>query len=89
MAAPTAAASDQTLFSVWRRDYRVSLALTIVGVVLVVAYFAFGFWANSTGNQPTTFGADLAIDLIGSAGGMLILLAGTVAYYHWKGLRRF
>jgi hypothetical protein len=89
MAATTAAAPDQTLFSAWRRDYRLSLALLIAGVVLVVAYFAFGVWGNSTGYYPATFGADLAINLSGSAGGALILLAGTVAYYHRKGLRRF
>jgi len=87
MAAQNAAASDQTIFSTWRRDYRLSLALLVAGIVMVVAYFAFGGWANSTGNYPTAFGAGLAIYLIGTAGGMLILLAGTVAYYHWRGLR--
>ncbi len=54
---------------------------------MAVVYFAFGGWANSAGNYPPTFGAGLAIYLIGTAGGMLILLAGTVAYYHWRGLR--
>jgi len=74
------------MLSAWRRDYRLSLALLVVGIVLVVAISAFSYWANSTGNYPTSFGAGLAIYLIGTAGGMLILLAGTVAYYHWKGL---
>jgi hypothetical protein len=87
MAVQNAAASDQTILSTWRRDYRLSLALLVVGIVMVVAYFAFGGWANSIGNSPTTFGAGLAIYLIGTAGGMLVLLAGTVAYFHWKGLR--
>ena len=88
MAAQGAAASDQTLRSRWMRDYRLSLALLVAGIVTVVALFAFSYWANWTGNYPTSFGAGLAIHLIGTAGGMLILLAGTVAYFHWRGLRR-
>ncbi len=75
------------MLSAWRRDYRLSLVLLVAGIVMVAAYFAFGGWTNSIGNSTTTFGAGLAIYLIGAAGGMLILLAGTVAYYHWKGLR--
>ena len=75
------------MLSVWRRDYRLSLALAVAGIAIVAAISAFSFWANSTGNYPTSFGAGLAIYLIGTAGGMLILLAGTVAYFHWRGLR--
>ncbi len=77
------------MLSVWRRDYRLSLALAVAGIAIVAAISAFSFWANSTGNYPTSFGAGLAIYLIGTAGGMLILLAGTVAYFHWRGLRLF
>jgi len=87
MAAQKAATSEQIMLSTWRRDYRLSLALLVAGIVLVVAISAFSFWANSSGNYPTSFGAGLAIYLIGTVGGMLILLAGTVAYYHWRGLR--
>jgi len=87
MAAQIAAASDQTINSRWMRDYRLSLALLAAGIVMVVALFVFSVWAYSTGNYPTSFGAGLAIKVIGTAGGMLILLSGTVAYYHWKGLR--
>ncbi len=75
------------MLSAWRRDYRLSLALLVAGIVILVAISAFSFWANSTGDYPTSFGAGLAIYLIGTAGGMLILLAGTVAYLHWRGLR--
>ncbi len=75
------------MLSAWRRDYRLSLALLVAGIVILVAISAFSFWANSTGDYPTSFGAGLAIYLIGTAGGMLILLAGTVAYFHWRGLR--
>jgi len=87
VAIQNAAQSDQTRFTRWRRDYHLSLALFAAGIVLVVAYVVFGFWANSTGNNTTPFGPGLAIYLIGTAGGMLILLGGTVAYYHWRGLR--
>ena len=87
MAAQNAAASDQTILSRWRRDYRLSLVPLAVGIVMAMVYFAFMSWAYSTGNYPTSLGAVLAIKVIGTAGGMLILLAGTVAYYHWRGLR--
>lgn len=69
------------------RDYRLSLALLTAGIVMVVAVSAVSIWANSTGGSSASFGAGLAMDLIFTAGGMLILLAGTVAYYHWSGLR--
>jgi len=59
----------------------------VAGIVLVVVCFALGDWADSTGNYLTTRWASLAIYLIESAGGMLILLAGTVAYYHPRGYR--
>lgn len=75
------------MLTAWRRDYRLSLALVVAGVVLVMAISVFNFLANSTGNYPTAFWGGLTIDLVGTAGGMLILLGGTVAYYHWKGLR--
>jgi hypothetical protein len=61
--------------------------LLVAGVIMVVAYVALGGGAISTGSSAPTFVAGLAIYLIGVAGGMLVLLAGTVAYYHWRGLR--
>ncbi len=88
MPARNAATSTPTLLAAWRRDYRLSLGLLVAGILLVVAISAYSFWADSTGNSPTSFGGGLAIRLIGTAGGMLILLAGTVAYYHWRGLRQ-
>ena len=69
------------------RDYRLSLALLVAGIVMVVALLAFSYRANSTGNYPTSFWTGLAIYVTETGGGMLILLAGTVAYYHWRGLR--
>jgi Kef-type K+ transport system membrane component KefB len=87
MAAQSAAAPDQTMFSRWMRDYRISLALLVVGVAVVVVLSAFSYWANSTGNYPTSFWIGLALYATATGAGMLILLAGTVAYYHWRGLR--
>jgi hypothetical protein len=87
MAAQNSVTSEQIMLSAWRRDYRLSLALLMAGIVMVVAIAAFSVWANSTGNYPTSYSGGLAIYVTGTAGGMLILLAGTVAYFHWRGLR--
>jgi hypothetical protein len=73
--------------SVWRRDYRLSIVLLAAGVVLVATVAPYSWWANSTGNYPTSFWLGLAVYVLGAAGGMLVLLAGTVAYYHRAGLR--
>jgi len=88
MAAPSSPTSDLTILSAWKRDYRLSLALVLAGIVLVVAIAAYDFWASSTGNSPTSFGAGLALDLLGTAGFFLIVFGGTVAYYHRLGLRQ-
>lgn len=88
MTAPCPAGPDRVLLSAWRRDYRLSLLLLVAGVVLLVALAAYDFWANSTGNYPATFGAGLAVDLLGTAGFFLIVFGGTVAYYHRLGLRQ-
>ena len=38
------------------RDYRLSLALLVAGIVMVLAYFVLGGATNSIGNSTTTFG---------------------------------
>ena len=55
LAGQNTAASEQTILAAWRRDYRLSLALVVAGIVTVAANFTFSFWANSTGNYPTSF----------------------------------
>jgi hypothetical protein len=80
MAAQNAAAPDRILLSAWNRDYRLSLAIIVAGIVMLVAISSFGFWATSTGNFPTSLGGGLAIYLIGTAGFMLIVLGGSWAY---------
>ncbi|MGA8302591.1 MAG: hypothetical protein WA691_00015 [Thermoplasmata archaeon] len=87
-AAPVEAASGPPWLSAWKRDYRLSIALFLAGIVIVVTISAFSFWANMTGNYPTSFWTGLAVEVTETAGGMLILLAGTVAYYHWSFLRQ-
>ncbi|MGA8542481.1 MAG: hypothetical protein WB947_02925 [Thermoplasmata archaeon] len=88
MATQNSVAPDQVITTVWR-EYRLSLALLAAGIVMVVAILGFDFWANSTGNYSTSsFWTGLAIQSAYTAGGMLILLAGTVAYYHRSFLRQ-
>jgi hypothetical protein len=78
-------ALDPTIFSTWRRDYRLSLALLVTGVVMVVAISVLSLWNPTTTSSSLWTG--LAMQVTFTAGGMLILLAGTVAYYHRRGLR--
>ena len=87
MAAPGPAFTDQSLLSRWMRDYRLSLALVVAGIFLVVATVAFSLWTDSTGNYSSSYWPGLVVRVGSTAGGMLMLLAGTVAYYHWRGLQ--
>ena len=79
--------SGQTMVSRWRRDYRLSLILFGAGCVMAVGISVFSYWANSTGNYPTSLGASVAILAIQTDVGVLMLLAATAAYYHWRGLK--
>ncbi|HYA70116.1 MAG TPA: hypothetical protein VEH28_01935 [Thermoplasmata archaeon] len=88
MAARNAAASDQIVHSIAKRDFRLSLGIFVAGVAMVLATSAFSLWANSTGNYPTSLGGGLTVYLIGTAGAMMVLLGGTVAFYHWRFLRQ-
>ena len=89
MGTPSPPTPDPPALAVWRHDYRLSLALVVTGIVLVVASVALSLWANSSGNVSMSFGSGLAVEIFATAGGMLVLLGGTVAYYHRQGLRRF
>lgn len=84
--AQSAVARGPTRLTAWVRDYHLSVVLLVAGIVLAVGVTAAGVRANSTGNY--TFWPGLAITVIGSAGFGLILVAGTVAYYHGWGLRQ-
>jgi uncharacterized membrane protein YczE len=84
MTAQNAAASDRTTLTAWR-EYRLSLVLLAAGVAMVVAVSGFSIWAPFTSG--TSFWTGLAMQVAFTAGAMLILLAGTVAYYHRSFLR--
>jgi hypothetical protein len=88
MVTETGAAIDRRQLAVLTREYRLSLALVLAGIVLVVTAVVVGSWPNSNGIYATTTSLGWVFTLSGTAGGMLILLAGTVAYYHWSFLRR-
>ena len=64
------------------REYRLSLILLSLGIVLVGAVVFFDLGSHGTGSFASAFWAGLALEVVGTAGAMLILLAGTVAYYH-------
>ncbi len=89
MSVPGGTTSDSAFFARWRRDYRISLLIVLVGIVLGVALAAFSLWAQSTGHAPTTLGSALIFRALVTASGMLVLLGGTVAYYHWHGIRQW
>jgi uncharacterized membrane protein YidH (DUF202 family) len=75
------AASDDVATTAWR-EYRSALALLAAGVVLVVTSWIVTASANSTGGYSASFWPGFALYIAPIAGGMLILLAGTVALYH-------
>jgi hypothetical protein len=87
MAASSAPVSDQALISAWKRDYRLSRAILVAGVVILVAVCAFGFWATATGNYPTSFGPGLAFNLLGTAGFSLFFVGAIFAFHNWSLLR--
>lgn len=89
MPAQGAAAPEGGMLSAARWDYRRSLLLVVVGVVLLVVTLAVSLGISSMGGQAASYGTGLALDIASTAGGMLILLGGTVAYYHHAFLRQF
>ncbi|MGD0250008.1 MAG: hypothetical protein ABSB97_03865 [Thermoplasmata archaeon] len=74
--------------SAWRRDYRLSLAILVAGIVVIVAFSVFVSWAYLTGNYPASFGAGLALNLIGTAGLSLIMVGVIFAFHNWSLLRQ-
>lgn len=88
MAARVEAPPKQNLPASWVRDYHRSLVLLAAGVVMIVVFAAYNFWANSTGDNSASIWPGLPFYLIGVGGTMMLLLAGTVAYYHGSVLRQ-
>jgi site-specific recombinase len=87
MVAQAAAGSDPVTRTA-AREYRLSLALLSAGVVLLVAVALLTVGGGSAGNHTSSFWNGLSTQIAETAGFMLILLAGTVAYFHRSFLRR-
>jgi len=68
MAVENASASGQVVLSIAKRDFRVSLAIFVAGIVMVLATLTFSLWANATGNYPASLGGGLTVYLVGTAG---------------------
>jgi hypothetical protein len=86
MALPPDEAPDARVHASARRVYHLSLAIVIVGLILIAVVVAFSWWASSTGNFPT-YASGLTLDLTGTGGFMLCILGGTVAVHHRSYLR--
>jgi hypothetical protein len=87
MAAPDVAAPDRVTRTALR-EFRLSLVLLAGGVVLVNVVVLFDSWVASSAVYPPTLWPGVFLYIAGAAGGILILLAGTVAYNHWTFLRK-
>ncbi len=70
------------------REYRLSLALLVAGIVLIGVTLAVNAWVSSSADQSSFSWAGLLAQVGETAGGVLILLAGTVAYYHRSFIRQ-
>jgi hypothetical protein len=88
MSAQNSALSNPVVFSRWRHEYRLSLGLLVAGIALVVGVVIASVWAGASGHPASSFWDGLTHQIAGTGGFMLILLAGTVAYYHRAFLQR-
>ena len=68
-------------------EYRLSLGLLAAGLALVAGLAIQSLWYRPDAGGDVSTLAGLARAVGWTAGGMLILLAGTVAYYHRSFLR--
>lgn len=90
MAAETAAASDQIIPSAskTRRDYRLSLAFAVAGLVIVVASYSSMYWAEATGHYPGAAFAVLVLGSLAGIGEILIIVGAIFAGINWSLLRK-
>jgi hypothetical protein len=89
MAARNAAEPNRIALAALKRDYRLSRAILMAGVVVFVAVLAFAYLGILTGNYPTsgTGPVVLATDVIGSAGFAMIFVGAVFASHNWSLLR--
>jgi len=95
MAAQDASATDQIRLSVskTRRDFNLSLALLVTGIIISAGIITFEIWANSTGYwnnfptgpSPTT---SALLSAIGGIGSTLVLVGAIFAAINWSLLRK-
>ncbi len=95
MTAQPVAMTDQIQLSVskTRRDFKLSLALLVTGVILSAGIVSFELWANSTGywiDSPTGPSAitSALLSAIGGIGSTLVLVGAIFAAINWSLLRK-
>lgn len=90
MAAEVATASDQLVLSASKtlRDFRLSLALVVAGIAMVVGYYLYAYWARVTGHYPTSAAMGVIPPSVGEVGTVLILVGGIFAGVNWSLLRK-
>jgi len=95
MAGQDASATDQIQLSAGktRRDFNLSLALLVTGIMMTAGLFTFEVWANSTGywnNYPTGPSAltSALLSAIGGIGSTLILVGAIFTGVNWSLLRK-
>ncbi len=90
MAAQTPPASNDILLSAekTRRDYRVSLALLVAGIILTGGVYGFEVWANTSGVYPISVLSSVFISAIGGVGSTLILVGAIFTGINWSLLRK-
>ena len=86
MASQTAPVEEKIQLSVakTRRDYHLSLALLVAGIVDAAAFYAYTSWASSTGNYPSSTLVGVTIVAIGEASYVLILVGAIFEGVNWS-----
>lgn len=85
MAAQNATGSDHLVLSAskTRRDYRLSLALLVAGLVITVTSYSLMF----SGMTTSSFATATAISIVANIGGILVLVGAIFAAINWALLR--
>jgi len=71
-----------------QRDFRLSVALLIAGVVLAAGFYGFEYWAATTGLFFQSPAAFLMVEIFGNVAWVLILVGAIFAGVNWSLLRR-
>jgi hypothetical protein len=71
-----------------RRDFHVSLAVLSAGIAVMIVFFAYRIWANSSGFYSQFAAGSLLDSLLGGIGSTLILIGGIFAWINRSLLRK-